>query len=63
MDPLEKEFRGQYDKSEAAADNILTATPQQLGPEGHFARLRLLDPDRYASLAQFLEEAEHYEEK
>ena len=30
---------------------LLTATPQQLGPEGHFARLQLLDPDRYADLA------------
>lgn len=41
---------------------LLTATPQQLGPEGHFARLRLLDPDRYDDLDHFLEEAEHYEE-
>ena len=41
---------------------LLTATPQQLGPEGHFARLRLLDPDRYADLGKFLEEAGHYEE-
>ncbi len=41
---------------------LLTATPQQLGPEGHFARLRLLDSDRYTELAPFLEEAEHYEE-
>ena len=41
---------------------LLTATPQQLGPEGHFARLRLLDPDRYSDLAQFLGEAEHYEQ-
>jgi ATP-dependent helicase HepA len=41
---------------------LLTATPQQLGPEGHFARLRLLDPSRYADLAEFLEEAEHYEQ-
>ncbi|MEQ1853839.1 MAG: helicase-related protein, partial [Chthoniobacteraceae bacterium] len=41
---------------------LLTATPQQLGPEGHFARLRLLDPSRYADLAKFLEEAEHYEQ-
>ncbi|TLD70672.1 RNA polymerase-binding ATPase [Phragmitibacter flavus] len=40
---------------------LLSATPQQLGPEGHFARLRLLDPDRYASLEKFLEEAEHYQ--
>lgn len=41
---------------------LLTATPQQLGPEGHFARLRLLDPNRYADLAQFLAESDHYEE-
>ncbi len=41
---------------------LLTATPQQLGPEGHFARLRLLDPDRYTSLEQFTEETQHYEE-
>lgn len=41
---------------------LLTATPQQLGPEGHFARLRLLDPNRYADLEAFLAEAVHYEE-
>lgn len=41
---------------------LLTATPQQLGPEGHFARLRLLDPDRYGSLERFIEEADHYGE-
>lgn len=41
---------------------LLTATPQQLGPEGHFARLRLLDPDRYVSLEAFLEESAHYEQ-
>lgn len=41
---------------------LLTATPQQLGPEGHFARLRLLDPARYTDMAQFAEEAEHYVE-
>jgi ATP-dependent helicase HepA len=40
---------------------LLTATPQQLGPEGHFARLRLLDSDRYSDLEQFLAEAEQYE--
>jgi ATP-dependent helicase HepA len=39
---------------------LLTATPQQLGPEGHFARLRLLDPERYGDLARFLEESERY---
>ncbi len=40
---------------------LLTATPQQLGPEGHFARLRLLDPDRYSDLAGFQAEAKGYE--
>lgn len=40
---------------------LLTATPQQLGPEGHFARLRLLDPVRYSDLDRFLDEAEGYE--
>jgi len=39
---------------------LLTATPQQLGPEGHFARLRLLDPARYANLDDFLAESESY---
>ncbi len=41
---------------------LLTATPQQLGPEGHFARLQLLDPDRYADLQQYRGETLHYEE-
>ncbi len=30
---------------------LLTATPEQLGPEGHFARLRLLDPERFSDLS------------
>ena len=41
---------------------LLTATPRQLGPEGHFARLRLLDPDRYLDINTFQEEAGHYEQ-
>ncbi len=41
---------------------LLTATPQQLGPEGHFARLQLLDPERYGDLAAYHEETKHYEE-
>lgn len=41
---------------------LITATPQQLGREGHFARLRLLDPERYDSLEKFISESEHYEE-
>ncbi len=39
---------------------LLTATPQQLGPAGHFARLRLLDPERYADLDAFLAETASY---
>jgi len=39
---------------------LLTATPQQLGPAGHFARLRLLDPDRHADLEVFLAETRAY---
>ncbi|MBA4502564.1 RNA polymerase-associated protein RapA [Marinobacterium marinum] len=39
---------------------LLTATPEQLGPEGHFARLRLLDPARYPDLQQFLNEEHAY---
>jgi len=39
---------------------LLTATPQQLGPEGHFARLRLLDPDRYSDLGAFANEVASY---
>lgn len=40
---------------------LLTATPEQLGVAGHFARLRLLDPDRYYDLPTFVEEESHYQ--
>ena len=39
---------------------LLTATPEQLGAEGHFARLRLLDPERYPQLDKFLSEQANY---
>lgn len=39
---------------------LLTATPEQLGRSGHFARLRLLDPQRYHNLDVYLSEAERY---
>ncbi len=39
---------------------LLTATPEQLGKESHFARLRLLDPDRFYSFAQFLNEESQF---
>ncbi|RDB42276.1 RNA polymerase-associated protein RapA [Halomonas sp. DQ26W] len=41
---------------------LLTATPEQMGLESHFARLRLLDPDRYHSLERFRDEEQHYVE-
>lgn len=39
---------------------LLTATPEQLGRSGHFARLRLLDPQRYNDLNSYLDEADTY---
>lgn len=39
---------------------LLTATPEQLGAESHFARLRLLDPDRYTDYASFTTEPHQY---
>jgi ATP-dependent helicase HepA len=41
---------------------LLTATPEQLGLTGHFARLRLLDPDRYPDLERFEHEVHGYGE-
>lgn len=41
---------------------LLTATPEQLGQESHFARLRLLDPDRFFDLEAFKAEAAQYQE-
>lgn len=40
---------------------LLTATPEQLGRAGHFARLRLLDPQRFHDYQAFLDEERHYE--
>ena len=39
---------------------LLTATPEQLGLESHFARLRLLDPERFYDYQAFLKEQENY---
>jgi ATP-dependent helicase HepA len=41
---------------------LLTATPEQLGMASHFARLRLLDPDRFYDLNEFIREAGSYRE-
>ena len=40
---------------------LLTATPEQLGLESHFARLRLLDPERFYDYQAFLKEQENYQ--
>lgn len=40
---------------------LLTATPEQLGVSSHFARLRLLDPDRYYDLEAFRTEQAGYQ--
>ena len=41
---------------------LLTATPEQLGVESHFARLRLLDSSRFNSLDRFLDEEAQYQQ-
>jgi ATP-dependent helicase HepA len=40
---------------------LLTATPEQLGKASHFARLRLLDPDRFPDYEAFIAETRGYE--
>lgn len=41
---------------------LLTATPEQLGVESHFARLRLLDPNRYANYHDFINEPSNHKD-
>lgn len=60
--PQEDGVSAEYRLVEALAGRsrgllLLTATPTQLGLAGHFARLRLLDPNRYRDLETFMEEA------
>ncbi|PSJ38677.1 RNA polymerase-associated protein RapA [Zobellella taiwanensis] len=55
-----------YDVVEALAGQtpgvlLLTATPDQQGHESHFARLRLLDPERFYDYDAFLAEEESYQ--
>ncbi|GAA3919995.1 RNA polymerase-associated protein RapA [Litoribacillus peritrichatus] len=61
----ESEISEEYRHIQALADKssgllLLTATPEQLGVEGHFARLHLLDPQRFNSLDQFKTQEENY---
>ncbi|MEG2391895.1 MAG: RNA polymerase-associated protein RapA, partial [Pseudomonas sp.] len=39
---------------------LLTATPEQLGQDSHFARLRLLDPNRFHDYQEFVSEQQKY---
>ena len=41
---------------------LLTATPDQLGHESHFARLRLLDPHRFYDYQAFVQEEQDYKQ-
>jgi ATP-dependent helicase HepA len=41
---------------------LLTASPEQMGLESHFARLRLLDPQRYPDFESYKEEHDRYAE-
>ena len=41
---------------------LLTATPEQLGLESHFARLRLLDPNRYNNYNDFINESKGHKD-
>lgn len=55
----------QYQAIEQLAHHIpgvllLTATPEQLGQESHFARLRLLDANRFHSYPDFIQEQQQY---
>jgi ATP-dependent helicase HepA len=41
---------------------LLTATPEQLGEHSHFARLRLLDPERFTDFDAFISEQKDYQQ-
>ncbi|MFN2289456.1 MAG: RNA polymerase-associated protein RapA [Chromatocurvus sp.] len=45
---------------QAAGLLLLTATPEQVGQESHFARLQLLDPARFRDIEQFRQQEAEY---
>ncbi|GHG61267.1 RNA polymerase-associated protein RapA [Alishewanella longhuensis] len=56
----------EYQRVEALAQDtagliLLTATPDQLGHQSHFARLRLLDPERFYDYEQFQQQEQDYQ--
>lgn len=62
----ETQTSAEYQLVENLAKNIngvllLTATPEQLGKKSHFARLRLLDPNRFSAFEKFEEEEHNYQ--
>lgn len=62
----ETEVSAQYQCVEQLAAQmrllLLTATPEQVGIESHFARLRLLDPSRFYDFNAFKHSEKNYEE-
>ncbi|MBI9020417.1 MAG: DEAD/DEAH box helicase family protein [Verrucomicrobia bacterium] len=62
-----KQTSPEYDVVERLARHtprllLLTASPEQMGLESHFARLRLLDPHRYPSFDAYQVEHDRYAE-
>jgi ATP-dependent helicase HepA len=62
----ENDISEEYQLVEKLAQNIsgtmlLTATPEQLGKHSHFARLRLLDPNRFNDFDQFIAQEHSYQ--
>ncbi|MFL5812418.1 MAG: SNF2-related protein [Bdellovibrionia bacterium] len=58
---------GEYEILKSLAEKspgllLLTATPEQLGIEGHFARLHLIDPTRFDSFERFVSDHKTYQE-
>jgi ATP-dependent helicase HepA len=61
----ETEASTEYQRIETLAQDtpgviLLTATPDQLGHQSHFARLRLLDPNRFYDYPAFVAEEQQY---
>jgi ATP-dependent helicase HepA len=62
-DEVSSEYQA-IEKLSAIATSVLllTATPDQLGHQSHFARLRLLDPARFYNYEEFLTQEQGYSE-